>query len=62
MIKKHPFKKKLMDELGYKIADIARYLNLSYPMVSGIMNGRFPCKPEYEKKLKELIKEHEEKF
>lgn len=58
---KHPLYQKLKEH-GYEIADIARYLKLSYSYVSGIMTGRLPCKEEYNQKLQELVKEHEEKF
>ena len=57
----HQLYKKLKDH-GYEISDLARYLNLSYSYVSGIMTGRLPCKPEYDKKLHELVKELETAF
>lgn len=57
----HPMYQKLKSH-DYEINDIARYLNLSYSYVSGIMTGRLPCKPEYNQKLQDLIKELETKF
>ncbi len=58
---KHPLYKTLKEK-GYEIKDIASYLSLSYSYVSGIMTGRLPCKPEYNEKLQELVKELETKF
>lgn len=60
-ISEHPLKDILVRKHGLTNAMLARYMELSYSYVSGIMNGRYTVKPEYQAKLQNLADEMEKK-